>query len=376
MTFARFPIGGYPGDSGGWDAQRQWIEAQRARMQTPTTPAMPAAPTWAPDYLNTPRTPYPANPYAPAADPSVVIHKKANRRGFGGGMGYSGPVISVDPEMTLGPGSYWPGHSAERYAQNQSAILGILAGRVQADTSNPAQLAAAMAAGRRNPNPFARAAAGGSYAGGGGLASGYQSAYDAAQQANEARYGDILSGYEARRAANRGAGAQEAADINTAWGREAARRRQEMIGRGLGNSTVLQNGLQGAERERLADQGRLNERLRREESNLLADELGFMERRTDEGPDMNQAIALAQGLGQSGYGQPQVIGTQVVPTMGGVGYFPSGGYSMPVMGGFVGANQVNRGPSAQQVRAAHALANRGHAGAQAWLRQLQRRMSA
>lgn len=390
MTFARFPSGGYPGDSAGWTAQKAWMDAQRARL--PNGGAAPAQQPnlWQPGYLGTPQTPYPANPYAQTA--STTGGRSGGGGGYGGGgMSYSGPFISVDPETSLGAGSYWPGHSQERAAQNQAAMLGIMAGTVSPDTRNPAQMAAAMAAQRNSVNPNARRMAGGNgsafgtgggSAGRGGLAGGYQSAYDMAQQANEARYGDIMSGYQALRQANVGAGAQEARDINLNWDAQAASDRQNLIGRGLGNSSTLQAAMQGSQTKRQDSLGRLGEKLRREDSGLLADQLGFMERRTDEGPDMNQAIALAQGLGAAGSQAPRVIGTQVVPTMGGVGYTGGGGYSMPTYAasGFAGQTRnansplVAAGVTPQQVRAAHVLANQGHAGAQAWLRILQKRM--
>jgi hypothetical protein len=334
-----------------------------------------APPTWQPSYFgDVGRTPYPVNPWAANAGATTGGRAAGGggARGGLGGVGLNMPAIAVEPSTSLGPGAYWPGHSQEFQAQQQNEMMLVLAGLKQPDARQPAQVAASLARGNR-PFGLRTTGAGSSGGGGGRLAGGYQDAYNQAEQANEARYGDILSGYQARRNANFGAGAQEAKDINKAWDAEIARRRQETIGRGLGNSNVLQNAVTGANELRSDNLGRLNEKLRREDSGLLADQLQFMERRTDEGPDMNQAIALAQGLGAAGVGQPRVVGTQVVPTMGGVGRT---GYSMPVFaqGGGMAPQAQQGGPNPQQVRAAHVLANQGHAGAQAWLRQLQKRL--
>lgn len=372
------------------------MDAQRAKL--PNGGAVPAQHPgiWSPSYFLQPPVTYPQSPYAPA-DNSTGGRGGGGGGGRGGGGGggwsYSGPLLgAISPETTNGPGAYWPGHSQERAAQEQAAILGVMQGRLSPDPRSPAQIAAAMAAQQRSHNPNARRMAGGSGSpfginggsgGGGRLAGGYQGAYDMAQQANEARYGDILSGFQARRNANVGAGAQEARDIGLQWDAQAASDRQSLIGRGLGNSTTLQAMMQGNQTKRQDSLGRLGERLRREDADLTGDQLGFMERRTDEGPDMNQAIALAQGLGAAGAGQPRVIGTQVVPAMGGMGYTGGGGYSLPTYAasGFAGRARngnsplVAAGATPQQVRAAHVLANQGHAGAQAWLRILQRRVA-
>lgn len=154
---------------------------------------------------------------------------------------------------------------------------------------------------------------GGSVGGGGGafdLASEYQRALDQANAANEARYKDILGGYQSRYERGLGLldgmGQQEGRDINELYDNQAAQQRQSLVGRGLGNSTVLDTMLAGVDRERAADLGRLNERMRQQtlatDSGLSGDTLQFMERKTETGPDFNMLAQLAQQMGQAGYG--------------------------------------------------------------------------
>lgn len=192
------------------------------------------------------------------------------------------------------------------------------------------------AMGRGGYAPPGTGAGGGSIGGGGGapgagggatgpLGASYQQAMNNANQANEARYQDILRGYQERYARNMdmlaGRGAQEGQDISDRYRSQEAQRRQQLIGRGLGNSTVVNTMQMGNERERANDLGRLNERIRQQtlaaDAGLTGDTLQFMERRTDAQPDVRLLAQLAQGMGSAGYGMPAGVG--------------GGGYGAPSM---------------------------------------------
>jgi len=262
------------------------------------------------------------------------------------------PFMAVEPSASLGGGGYWPGHSADFARQQQQALLGIAAGRLMPDSSQPAQMAAGYAALANNPNPNARRLAasmgfggGGGRGGAGGLAGDFQRAFDEARQENEARYRDILEGYDSRH--NRalgyleGAGAQEYADTNERYDAQRASGTQHLMGRGLGNSTLVNTMNMGVERERSNDIGRLEERLRDQfltyDTGLSGDTLGFMERRSDTYPDYAQLAQLAQLEGQAGNGAGG--GGVGLGGLGGsrsVSMAPNGGF-MPVMGGGVRA---------------------------------------
>lgn len=149
-----------------------------------------------------------------------------------------------------------------------------------------------------------------------GLAGQYQRAMDRANKANEQRYQKILQGYDDLRGRVmgdlEGVGQQERADINRQYDQSAANARQYLVNRGFGNSNLWLNANQGTQRERMAALGRLNDRLRQQRSaadiGITQGRLGVMERRSDVGPDYNQMIRLAQGLGASPYGQAGMPG--------------------------------------------------------------------
>jgi hypothetical protein len=188
--------------------------------------------------------------------------------------------------------------------------------------------------------------AGGGASGGGmssGLAGSYQNAYNEAVAENEARYRDILGGYQDRYERNmnylNGAGQQEAADIGEQYRKQGSNIQQGLVNRGLSNSTVLDTMQMGNNREYVNDLGRLDERLRQQriatDAGLSGDELQFMERRNDTYPDYNQLAQLEEGLGAAGggyggggaiYADPQSMG-YIIP---GAAY---GGYGVAFGGG-------------------------------------------
>lgn len=177
------------------------------------------------------------------------------------------------------------------------------------------------------------------YGGNGGvgnLAQYYQTALNHANQANEARYQDVLGGYQSRYQRGlqmlAGLGQQEGKDINQLYDSQQSNINQNLIGRGLGNSTVMSTMQMGNDRERNADLGRLNDRIRQQalsqDANLSGDTLQFMASKNDKGPDVGLLAQLAQGMGQAGYGMPGFAG-------GGGGYgSPSGGSGGGMMGGY------------------------------------------
>lgn len=245
-----------------------------------------------------------------------------------------------------GTGGYYPGVGGEAQAQVKQNAVG-----------NFIQYARQQGAGERQIQQGVAAIMGGGMPGGGGgggggsgqlsdLVSEFQKAQDKANAANEARYRDILAGYQDRYARTmgnlQGMGQQEAADINEAAKARAAAQRQSLVARGLSNSTITDNMEQGVERERVSDMGRLQERLRQQmlglDTSLSGDTLNFMERREDTGPDMNQLLQLAQMLGMSGLAGGQV--NQVPALMGGgvdfANAFGAGGLFQNPMAGLAG----------------------------------------
>ena len=185
-----------------------------------------------------------------------------------------------------------------------------------------------------------------------GAAHAYDAAQAAANQSNEARYREILGGYQTRQGilapeieqmpghyASReqhimgemsGLGRAARADLNRRYDQEAGNVEQSLIDRGLGNTTVLGSMTRGVRDQQARAMHSLNEQLRRERlgyrtalsgdtlgsmersidarSNLYREPLDFMERREDLGPDtayLNAAMATAYGSGtEAGYGLP------------------------------------------------------------------------
>jgi hypothetical protein len=289
--------------NGGW-ANQQLMDQRAAGA------ANPQPGYWQPSFLQTPPTPYPTNQFNYAGQGGYgADHRPKVPRGGRGGNVFAGTFNAYEPSMFMGPGAYWPGHQAEFQGQQQVANQLIMAGRMAPDNRQPSQVAASMIAGRRSPNPWSRVAAGGSYvsgggssSGGGSLAEGYQAALDRANQANEARYRDILEGYNNRMGYLQGAGAQEAKDINRVYDNQAAAGAQHLVGRGLGNSTLVNTMNMGVDRERTSSLGRLEERLRGQYMDAQKDTMDFMERKNESGPDFAQLAALAQMEGASGGG--------------------------------------------------------------------------
>lgn len=150
----------------------------------------------------------------------------------------------------------------------------------------------------------------------------YQDMTNAANAANEARYQEIRGGYAQRESDTASAFAQQTdqdkQDIDRSYDRERSRANQDMVNRGLGNTTVRESTLRGltedqnAAHRRLSD-AKLLQRLGLS-NQLSGDRLSFMERRTDLPPDIAQLLAIAQQIGAGGGTQlpfPQIPGSYI-----------------------------------------------------------------
>jgi hypothetical protein len=153
------------------------------------------------------------------------------------------------------------------------------------------------------------------------LNSEYQRQMDAANQANENRYLDILQGYGVLRDRSLGSlqnyGAGQLADVDESYRQQTEASNADLISRGLRSSTIA--GAQGSAindrrlRTRANVQDDIINRQVNTDIGLTQGALGVMERRSDVPPDLNQLIALQQGVGQSGLGNAGFAGNMRVP---------------------------------------------------------------
>lgn len=153
-----------------------------------------------------------------------------------------------------------------------------------------------------------------------------------AKAKNESRYQEILGGYNQRTAdaeATLGKlGATERMAIEDRYQTGRASADQDLISRGLGNTTVRSSVMRGYDTERDRALTRLSEdraNLRLQYMPTLeGDRLGFMERRNDVGPDLGQMAQLSAALGQSGFGLPgNVQGPSTAASAGTGGLIPA-----------------------------------------------------
>jgi hypothetical protein len=137
----------------------------------------------------------------------------------------------------------------------------------------------------------------------------YERSYREGRAANENRYNDLINflnqRYTRGLANLEGAGEQGLADIDRDYERMAAGADQDLISRGLRNSTVRQSVQRGHQDDRQANRRRLLEDIRKErlqtDAMLSGDVLSAMERRTDEYPNLSEMMAAVVQLGQAGY---------------------------------------------------------------------------
>ena len=202
---------------------------------------------------------------------------------------------------------------------------------------------------------------GGGY-GRGGLGGSYQNAQTSANAANEQRYRDILGGYKGLRNRNNARvsqlGQQERRDIGERFQGELSGQQANFRRRGLGG-TSLASGAAMSSRRRESDAiGGLNERLLRTsigQDSADTERIGsFMERREDEGPDINQLIGLSSQNGQGaggGGGAPMFLG----------GGYGGGGHQMMLGGG--GGGYRRRGRTRMRPRNLNSLRYTGNTSA-------------
>lgn len=168
--------------------------------------------------------------------------------------------------------------------------------------------------------------------GGGGRQYDYQSILDTyqgllnqANQANEQRYQDILGEhamnvdkvggtYSEMTSLLENLGQQQAERIDISETRDLATSEQDLITRGLGNTTIRGAERRGIKEDASRERRGLSEDVGRQKAAVLGQQAGaeermggyltsFMERRTDQAPDMSQLAAL---LSQAGAGQGQL----------------------------------------------------------------------
>jgi hypothetical protein len=195
---------------------------------------------------------------------------------------------------------------------------------------------------------------GGSGGGGGGvnpqlaqqLFGSYQNAYNEGRAANETRYNDLIGYLNQRYTRNmersEGLGAADGERIDRDYQRLGADTDQDLISRGLRNSTVRTGAQRGVEEDRQYAHRQLGESLRREQIGIDLDSskdvLDAMERRTDSYPSMDQMAQLALQLGQGGYGAGG----------GGGGVGGGGGSLTGLPPGALGPSNTTQGPGYTQ----------------------------
>ena len=185
-----------------------------------------------------------------------------------------------------------------------------------------------------------------------------------ANAANEQRYEDILGGYRDREgqalALSNFTGNRQLRDLydlygvpgDTSGGQVGARVDQDLLNRGLGNTTVRTAGQLGVQRNRdraMLDQADVTAAQRLGIlRDFTGDTLGFAERRTDAAPDMGQIAGLLQQLGAAG------------PATGTPGQFAPGAPGGSTQGSTGGTTQ----PAAQQGAGTATTGTQGAQGAQ------------
>jgi hypothetical protein len=183
----------------------------------------------------------------------------------------------------------------------------------------------------------------------------FQRANREGKAANETRYNDLINflnmRYQRGLGNLQGAGDQALEDVDRDYERMAAGADQDLINRGLRNSTVRQSVQRGHQDDRQSNRRRVQEDVRKERAQtdavLSGDVLSAMERRTDEYPDQNMIAQLTMALGGAGYypmagggggGGQQPAWIDPTPGQPGGGLVQNPGYTT----GFSNPFQLNR----------------------------------
>jgi len=127
----------------------------------------------------------------------------------------------------------------------------------------------------------------------------YRKQQGEAKQANEARLGELRTGWAGMESMVEGLGQQEGADIRAAYDNAYAKEHQRLSAQGMGRTSLGSQVRLATEREKTADLARLNERTTQQRLGVTQGKLGMIERVTDEYPQMDQAALLGMQLGQS-----------------------------------------------------------------------------
>jgi hypothetical protein len=180
---------------------------------------------------------------------------------------------------------------------------------------------------------------------------------------NEQRYAEGVNSRNALRQWAEGQlgqlGNQQRADTNRIFDNRQSGLTQDMIGRGLTNSTVQDNQRVGIDSERANAMGRLNESLTQQrlgtEIPLAQDLFNYQERRNDVAPDPSQyyqALAMGggagggpvnidlSGMGQGGFDNSAMLGGGGFPFMGYGGGYGGGLNGIPGGGPTVNAQSL------------------------------------
>ena len=136
----------------------------------------------------------------------------------------------------------------------------------------------------------------------------YQTAYDEAKAANEARYKDILAGYNTRYSTAmtdlQGLGEAEKAEIQRTYAQSGAMAAQQLVNTGLHSTTIAPAVQRQNTRQMQQALALSNEQLRREKlgytTGMSKERLDFMERREDTYPDSSMYVELMRQLGNTG----------------------------------------------------------------------------
>lgn len=137
------------------------------------------------------------------------------------------------------------------------------------------------------------------------LANQYQSSYDTAKASNESRYNQMMTGYNDLYAQQMATvdqmGGQQRTDIQDEFRNAASAGQQKLVSSGLSNTTIGAGVGSAYEKQKQYSLNNLENYLAQQklgyQSQTLTNQLGAMERRTDEYPDMSLLAAMAQNIG-------------------------------------------------------------------------------
>lgn len=153
------------------------------------------------------------------------------------------------------------------------------------------------------------AAAGAGSASSGGIPSPYkeildraQAEQDTANAANDARYNQALGLSDTMLQTSQGMGEQERADIQGQFANTYAKQLQSVVSSGLSNSMLKPALMASQAKNTMAAEGRLNDRLKSTQLDILRNKQGVITSKVDEGPNQGLYAQLIKSLGEGGLG--------------------------------------------------------------------------